>query len=778
MKGPHRRASRDRICRRVVRSLFLVLSIFVIWAAEVAAQGEEIAGIRIEGNERTEESLIRSRFPLSIGDRYNPGLAREGLKDLYGLRLFSDIQLLRELRPDGRVELLLQVEERARIGSVRFMGNEEIGADDLADRILVTRGQLHDPATIASARREILIAYKEDGYPLAEVTILPTTSPDTSAVDITFRIDEGERVRLRDITFTGAEHFSTDKLRGKLETKQKGFLRSGRFKQDVFNEDMEKVASFYRDSGFRDAEVLGYDSSYSDDQRDMFIDVQVSEGPQYTLDMPTWEGNESISSDVIGRLMTWTPGDPYSETRIQDGSAAITEVYNEHGYLLGFRVQEEETVSDGHRAQIHYRISEGEPSRVGEIRIAGNSRTKERVIRRELMIYPGQVFRRSALMRSQREIFELRYFDDVQLNFYPKGDDSNDIDLEFTVVERSVGTAGAGMGFSSATGLTGFLQLGHPNLFGNGWNINIRGERGSRGSQYELSFTEPWFMDRPISVGGDIFDTRLSRIDYRYRTRGVGFTVGWPFPGIDYTRIFTTFRVQDVSITDLSSSLSERARESLLGAAGRTNSLRFRIYRNTTDNPFYPTAGTRTSWTSEFAGGVLGGTVDYQKHILDHRSYVKPFWIPVIMVRERLGFLLPYTAGADVPGYETFRLGGTVFNYLRGYDDYYVVPRDNIITDIFGDSRFPGGRYMMTLTAEYQFPIAHPLHGLLFMDMGNTWNDLNDVSLYDLKRGAGLGCRMEIPMLGILGFDYAYGFDRDQPDGPGWKAHLILGQSF
>ncbi len=755
------------------------LVITLTMAAEPArAQGEEIASIRIEGNRRTEASLILSRFPLTVGDRYNPGLAREGVKDLWGLRLFSDIVLMREQRSDGRLDLLIRVAERPRVGEVRFVGNDEIGAEDLEERILVGRGQLYDPSAVDAARREILAAYQEEGYPLAGVTVESPVAADSASVDLTFRVVEGERVRVRKIRFDGAEHFSDDKLRGEMKTKQKGFLRRGRFKQEVFTEDLDKVIAFYRDRGFRDAEILGYETSYSLDRRDMFVDVDVSEGARYTLDAPSWEGNESVSDEIIEGLVNWKPGEAYNNSKIQNLSAAITEAYNERGYLLGFRITEDESVLDDHRVRVNYQITEGEPSRVGEVRIAGNSRTKEKVIRRELMIYPGQVFRRSALMRSQREVFELSYFDDVQVNFFPKTDGSNDIDLELTVKERSVGTAGAGVGFSSATGLTGFLQLGHPNLFGNGWDVNIRGERGSRGSQYELSFTEPWFMDRPISVGGELFDTQLSRLDYRYRTRGFSTTVGWPFPGLDYTRLFATFRVQDVSITDISANLSRDAVESLTRWEGTTVSMNLRLYRNTTDNPFYPTVGTRTTWSSEFAGGILGGSVDFHQHVLDHRAYVQPFWIPVIMIRQRLGFLLPYRSGAGVPGYETFRLGGTVFNYLRGYDDYYVVPDENISGEGAGETRFPGGRFMTTLTAEYQFPIAHPLHGLLFYDLGDTWNDLEDFSLLDLKRGAGIGFRMEIPMLGVLGFDYAYGFDRDPPDRPGWKAHLILGQLF
>jgi outer membrane protein insertion porin family len=380
-------------------------------------------------------------------------------------------------------------------------------------------------------------------------------------------------------------------------------------------------------------------------------------------------------------------------------------------------------------------------------------------------------------MRSQRDIFALGFFDDVQVKLGEPDDDSNDIDLEFTVQERQLGTAGAGVGFSSATGVTGFVQLGHNNLFGNGWSTNIHLERGSKRSQYELSFTEPWLFDRPVSLGFELFDQETERDVFDDRRRGVGVNFGWPMPRLDYTRGFAAFRVQDIEIPFIDPSLSEDAAERLRDGTGTIVSTEFGITRNTTDNPFHPTSGSRTSWSAEFSGGILGGTVDFQKHMLDHRTYVKPFWKPVIMTRARLGVLQPYVRGGRVPGYETFRLGGTLFNYLRGYDDYDIVPDENITVNSLGqESRFPGGRFMATFTAEYQFPIAEPLSGLFFFDAGDTWNSLSDVSLGGFKRGAGVGLRMRIPMLGLVGLDYAYGFDRDQ--GAKWKPHLIIGREF
>ena len=177
--------------------------------------------------------------------------------------------------------------------------------------------------------------------------------------------------------------------------------------------------------------------------------------------------------------------------------------------------------------------------------------------------------------------------------------------------------------------------------------------------------------------------------------------------------------------------------------------------------------------STEFAGGLLGGQIHYYKPGLDHRNYFVPFWKPAVMLRHRLGYVASFN-GHDVPGSETFRLGGTRSEYLRGYDDWYVVPEDNIsYTDTGTEVRFPGGRVSYVFTAEYQFPVVSSVHGLVFFDAGNTWNSARDFGLSDLKKGIGAGIRVEIPLLGNVGFDYAYGIDRGK-----WQPHFIIGPAF
>jgi outer membrane protein insertion porin family len=508
----------------------------------------------------------------------------------------------------------------------------------------------------------------------------------------------------------------------------------------------------------------------------VILHAYVREGPGYRFGKMSWSGNTTIPTSALEFVTACRPGLPYDETKVQKTLQSAYELYQETGYLflsIDPHFSDRDTTVD-----IAFTVQEGQRSRVADLKILGNTRTKENVIRREATVRPGDVFRRSTLMRTQRDIFGLGYFSDVQVDYQPTGD-SADIDLTLKVVEKQTGTASAGAGYSSQTGLTGFLELGHNNLFGNGQSVSIRVERGGRRRDLQLSFTDPWFRDTPTTIGIDLFNTKRELDFYDRRDVGGGIRFGRPLPWPDYSRGVIGYDLRDVTLDQFQdSTANEPASLSELRHTDwprRVSSVNFTLTRNSTDNPFNPARGSKLTWGTTLAGGPLGGDEEFFKESFELRNYArlrKPF---TLMLRGKAGFL----AGATVPDYERFRLGGTTSDYLRGYSDYYVVPRANITRDPATGrvvERYPGGRTMMILTTELQFPIADPLRGLLFFDAGNTWNSTRDLDLGDLRKGAGVGVRMEIPALGRVGFDVGYGFDREE--GGRWETHFQLGNTF
>jgi outer membrane protein insertion porin family len=425
------------------------------------------------------------------------------------------------------------------------------------------------------------------------------------------------------------------------------------------------------------------------------------------------------------------------------------------------------------RLDLTYAVDEGQQSKIRRVNITGNTRTKDKVIRRELSVRPGQTFRRSSVARSQRDAFALGFFEDVQVDFKPVPG-SNDIDLVYTVKEKTTGTASAGAGYSNDIGLTGFVQLGIPNFLGNGQSISLHLERGGREGKrqnYSLSFTEPWFLDTPTILGIDASYSTSERLGFPYleTVQGAGVRLGRPIPHIDYTRGYIDLRNQRLWRSDFDSLSVARDSTGFLASLQRQHypqsltSAALSLILNSTNNPFYPTAGARASFVEEVAGGPLGGFYQYHKDQLDARYYMHLPWRPALMLRARIGYLQGKTG--HIPDYEYFRLGGTTTDPLRGYPDNSIVPK--------GNSLYQGGRFAMVLTSELQFLVVNPVHGVLFVDAGNTWNGVYEAQITRLFVGAGPGVRLEIPTLGPVGFDYAYSFSRKK-----WESHFILGVGF
>jgi len=440
--------------------------------------------------------------------------------------------------------------------------------------------------------------------------------------------------------------------------------------------------------------------------RDLTLVVKIDEGRVYHQGAVRWEGNKVVPTGALMRQWPRPAGpDVYSAARIQKALAGAYGEYAEQGYLY-IGIEPHESVVQDSIVDITFTVNEVSPSHIKRLSITGNKGTREKVIRREINIREGDLFRRSSLMRARDDVMRLGIFNDVAPDFTPA--ESTDVNLVFKVTEKQVGTASAGAGYTNQAGLTGFLEIGHNNVLGNGQQLSIHLERGGKRQDYRLSFTEPWFHDSPTLLGFSAYNTSNILDEYDQAVRGLSGRLGRPLPWPDYS----------------------------------------------------------------------------------HGSMLKRI---TTMVRLRLATANTYPwIGGTVPDYVKFRLGGgNTVDPLRGYDDYQVVPskfiRDTItVTPVYNPItgnwdavqrvtriRYPGGRYLGLFTMEQQFPIAHPLHGLLFFDAGNVWDQRSEINPRELKVGAGIGFRMEIPLLGNIGFDYGYGFQRD--DRPRWAGHFMLG---
>ncbi len=799
-----------RVRRVVPFVLAAVMSFAALAAPPAAAQPEAsspesrepsapvvLGAIRVTGNTTVDSARIVATMELAPGQRYSAEAVRRGVRKLLALGLFSDVIPRRGELTDGVLELIIEVRERPRISALGFEGNQKRENVDLEKKLFLKVGETLSLTRLQLQQDSLVAYYREEGFPRAAIEARLDTALASNQVAVTFRVTEGEKLRITRIRFTGATAFTEKRLRKAMKTKQKGFFGGGTLTDETFAEDRERLEAWYQDRGYRDAKVLDAVLSPGALSRDLTLTVSIEEGRYHTIGDVSWSGHAVIADEVIERIWNPRPGARYEKARIQRAQSDVYSAYAERGYLyLG--VEPQETVRDT-VVDIAFRITEGRPSKVRLVSITGNRGTREHVIRREIDLHEGDTFRRSALIRSQGDIMRLGLFESVIPDFQPA--ESTDVDLVFRVTEKSVGTASAGAGFTNETGVTGFLDIGHSNVLGNGQALQLHLERGSQREEYTLSFTEPWFRGTPTLLGLSAYSTYRELQEYDQRRRGGSLRLGRPLPWPDYARGSVAYTLEELLIKNVVSTITVGGIK--IGEPQISSALETTFLRNSTDNPFYPTRGTRLSFNDEFNGGPFGGDLHFHKHRYEGRIYfpslLKSF---TSMARLRVGTVGQYTwRDEQIPDYARFRLGGgTTIDPLRGYEDYQVVPGKFITDVILGytnrdtiyigndpmngieriDStavtvkrRYPGGRYMALFTFEQQFPIVNPLRGVFFFDAGDVWDLRREIRPFDLKVGAGFGARMEVPILGNIGFDYGYGFQRD--DGARWKGHFLLG---
>jgi outer membrane protein insertion porin family len=543
--------------------------------------------------------------------------------------------------------------------------------------------------------------------------------------------------------------------------------------------------------------VAGHELLPGSEPRRLVLKVIIDEGRLYHLGSLKWEGNHVLSPIEVRRIWNPRPGEIYDLSRLDRTRAEAYSQYAERGFLF-VRIEPVEVTRDS-LVDVTFQVTEGDASSIRYVVISGNKGTREKVIRREIDIHEGDRFKRSSLVRSRDNIMRLGIFEDVGVDFATT--ESNDVDVLLKVKEKQVGTASAGAGYTNESGLTGFLELGHNNVLGNSQSLQLHLERGGRLSNYFVSFNEPWFHDTPTLLGFSMFNTSTNRDLYVENRRGASVRLGRPLRWPDFSRGSFSYQLEGVKLDPLgpmNAADSAALHGVVFGQRMTTSSIQLGLTRNSSNNPFYPTHGTRLTITSQLAGGPLGGSVSFHKQRVEARAYMPSILRGITtMMKARFGILGDFGNPARVaPAYETFRLGGgSTLDPLRGYDDYQVVPKkfdtfvpvrvfdhwehttptDSVAVYRFVQTRvrYPGGNYFTTYTFEQQFPIVHPLHGVLFFDAGNTWNLWKEIQPLDLRTSAGVGFRMEIPLLGNIGFDYGYGFKRD--DGPRAVGHFLLG---
>ena len=821
---------------------FFIIIIFFSFLAEAIAQQPttyKILGISVEGNKTADPSIIILNSGLKVGDEIQiPGdKTLNAIRQLWALNIFEDIQILIDREIADGVFLLIKVSEYSRVERVIVEGNDAIDTDDIEKEITFLRGSILKPQEISKLKGRILDLYKKEGYLNAKVNIerFDYFTADTLDDDITviwrnekdlsdelpveylsgersysnlisrikdrivlkMTIEEGDEVVVRNISFIGNTAFDKGDLEGEMDETSEAvwwhFWSSNDFNPDKFKKDMQLIVDFYRSEGYRDAEVTLDTLIYYNDNKDLDIVMRVYEGPQYKVRNIIWEGNTVYPDQVLSQRLEFRKGDIYNYKKFQQNlrgnetQSDVSALYLDNGYLTFNLLPEEIRVAED-SVDLLIRVEERKQFRVSRVDILGNTKTKDKVIRRELYTIPGDYFNRGLLFRSVQQLANLQYFN-VEKLYGPEGigtqiETDSTVAVSFNMEEKSSDYLNASVGYSGSFGFSGSIgvtltnfSIAEPFSMGGGQVLNFNWQFGV-GNVYRtftIGFTEPWFLDTPTSVGIDFFDTRQQFV-YDLRQSGVTLRVGrrlrWPD---DFFYIQGLFRYQYNNVIEGQNFYREGKTDQF--TVGAT------LSRRNIDNPIFPSQGSVFSLSAEVSGGpFLPGDVDYLKMGFKAEWYKRLFNTNklVFYTVADFGYIDEFVKNTPIQPFEFFYMGGNGLVIatvpLRGYEDRSVGPRN-----AFG--QIIGGRFTTKFGAEIRFAVTLepiPLYVLTFAEAGNVFESFEKTDIFDLRRSVGFGARILINPIGLIGFDFGYGFDRIITDGrdPEWLFHFQFGRGF
>ncbi len=764
--------------RRWGLSLVLLLAVL----APSALAGQEgafvIGGFEVQGERTLTEERVVALSGLRSGDPITLVDLREAVRRLWDAEIFRDLAADLRREGGGRVTVVFSVEEAPLVSDVIVSGNKALKSEKITEALALRTGDRLLPGKLAAGREAVRKLYQEKGYYLARLETRAGTPDASFRAPLDVEVSEGSKVAIARVEFVGNEALGAGDLRGALKTKKDGWLpwQHGEFKEDVLQTDLtERLPHFAADRGYLDFTVVRDTFVVNPETGKGTLTIEVREGPQYRLGTVTVEGNTRFPTDYLAAALKSEPGQVYSESQVEETATQLKQLYNNDGYIyaqiapLRKRREDEPQVVD-----LVWQIREGEPAEVQRIVITGNTVTHEKVIRRNLYIYPGDRFREAALIRSLNNLRNLRYFSDIRPDTRVVNE-KGDIDLLLDVKEQRTGTLNLGAALGGGTGLSGFLGYEQPNLFGQGKYGRVRWEFGSRNNQIELSYTEPTLFDSRMSASLSFnrLNQRLRGVGFREKLTGGSVGVTAPFGWLAFARVGASYSLREI---DLQSDLSDRRFE---GYPRTESVLGFNIARDTRDLARNSTSGTRHEIGVEFAGDALQGNTAYQKYRFETSWFMPTLSRSLVLnLRAKAGVLVP---SGFTPLTEQFILGGVLppSEGLRGYPDNSVGPHTaGARKDANGNELNDRGNAMLLLTAEHFFRLSDAISTSIFFDAGNVWETLGSADFGQYKRGAGVGLLVEVPGFGPIGFDYAYGFDRrdefGNPD-PRWQLHFKFG---
>jgi outer membrane protein insertion porin family len=714
-------------------------------------EGKKISevSIRYVGSKTVDEARLRNLMVTKAGTVYRAENLDNDIKTLFESGLIDDLKFLAEAAGEG-VRVIAQVQTRPAINGVGFVGNTIFSEQKLARETKLKSGGTMSDAEILEARQNLEKYYQGHGYPDVIISHRTQETGQQGLADLIFVIDEGAKNEVRDIRFEGNSVFTSAELKKEMKTKEKGWFswltKSGRFESTTLDEDLDAVLDYYRSRGYLRVSSPGVRRDPVKDGRVDLV-IEISEGDKYSVSGISFGEMSVFKSEELYPSMTLNGGDAYSSTKMREDIKTIRSFYGSRGYADAV-VSPDIKDAGPNQVSIKYQITEGSRYRVGRVNIQGNSKTQDKVIRRELPLNPGDWFNTVELETTKARLKNLQYFSDVQANGSPAGNGYRDINV--LVEERNTGSVGVGVGFSSIDNVVGFLTLEQTNFdITNPWNFTGGGQRfgmnlraGSERSEFTLSLVEPWFMDRKLSLGGELFYRQSSYFSDEYDQTNVGASVFLRKPLSEKSSIKLAYSLENITV-DVDSGASAVFQDE--DGDFVRSALTLSYLYDSRDSTITPRKGEKLDVSFAFAG--LGGDVETITLSTQGSKYWNLKWDTILSLSGEVAFV--DSINGDVPIFERMFLGGG--RTLRGFE----------FRDIGGDRDGPlgevlGGQSLAFLNTEYTVPIVETIRAAVFYDMGFVNSGSWDIGPQDVYSDVGFGIRIQLPISPVpIALDYA-----------------------
>jgi outer membrane protein insertion porin family len=707
------------------------------------ADGEKISDVVVRGNRRIEASSILNVTSIKTGDILDSERTDVDIRSIYKLGQFQDVQVSYEPGSNG-VILVYSVIEKPIVRDVRFEGNKELKQDKLLEGLPVRRNAIFSQKDLDKAVAKLKKQYQDEGYYLVIIEPLVEQRSPTE-YQVTFNIIEGKKIRISTINFEGIKAFSPRKLRGVMETKEEWFMSwltgAGTYKEEVLKNDALLIADFYMNNGYINVKVGEPTIKIAEDQESLVANFSVTEGDQYRIGNLAFKGDLLYPEKDFREKMQTESGEVFSRANLRTDIGTLTDMTADKGYAFNNVNPQVKQDPEKKMVDLTFEIEKGELVRIERISIAGNSKTRDKVVRRELRLMEGELYSATGFKRSKQNLMNTGYFEEANVAS-TKGSSSNKLNVNVDVKEKATGAFTIGGGYSSLDGLLFQGSVSQSNFLGLGLKANVSAAIGGKSNTYSIGLTDPYFLDSRWTLGIDIYRNERDYTDYSRRLTGGDIKAGYPISDFIGTFWMYKYEIKDIynpTLMYMAYNLID-SRDYPLGTT-TTSSIFGSITNNTTDFRFDPSAGMVNTFSVEYAG--LGGNNKFLREILDNAVYYPLWWKFVASGKLVIGAV--QQVGSPIPIDEKFYLGG--IGSLRGYAARTVCPLDNVGLYIGGEKELFGN-------FEVKFPLLpeYGIKGVSFFDYGNAWSG-NKIMPRDILMSYGAGIRWASPM-GPLRLEY------------------------